>query len=98
MSRDVSALPCPNCGKQPEVLEVGYVDRGVCDGYSLTYYKLMCRRWWHGWWGACFSPCRRKAVSNGDPWYRWREDLTEEWNSECLRLMQMQSKAGSKHE
>lgn len=45
------------------------------DGGVLRFYELRCPRW--------FFKCQRvrKSVSKSSPWFRWREDMREEWNA-----------------
>lgn len=70
---------CPTCGRQPKLCEVGYVRRGAEGGCGLFYYVLICRPYL-GLFGTHMAT-EKKGVSSKDPWYRWKEDLVDEWNA-----------------
>jgi hypothetical protein len=68
------AVPC-KCGRNPRLVETGWQHGAAWDGGVLCFYELQCPRW--------FFKCQRveKKVSKSSPWYRWREDLVDEWNA-----------------
>ena len=69
---------CPKCGRQPRRVQVGYRRRGAWDGHDLIYYVLRCRPFW-GLLGTHLTT-EHKGVSTGDAWYRWEQDLVDEWD------------------
>lgn len=68
-------LPC-TCGRRPRLVHVSSTYGAAWDGGTLQHWELRCPRW--------FFRCHtvRKNVSKSDPWWRWKEDLTDEWNEE----------------
>lgn len=72
-------LGCPICGRDPRLREVGYSMRAAYNGHNLFYYVMECRPFF-GLVGTHVSTAR-KGVASKDPWYRWREDLADEWNA-----------------
>ncbi|NUO54313.1 MAG: hypothetical protein HOV80_36170 [Polyangiaceae bacterium] len=82
------AVPCL-CGRTPRLVQTGGTYGGAWDGGFLFHYELQCPRW--------FFKCQRvkKNVSKGSPWYRWREDLADEWNA-AIRAAAEQRKVGAR--
>lgn len=63
------------CGKPARLVETGWTYGAAWDGGCLLHYELRCTRW--------FFKCLRvkKGVSKSSPWFRWQEDLVNEWNA-----------------
>lgn len=79
----VSAVPCPRCGEQPKLVQVSFTVSRSRSESSIGHYSLRCTKWLGI--RICFSPCKTKAVANGNPWYRWEQDLIDEWNAKCAK-------------
>lgn len=79
--------PCL-CGRTPRLIKTGWTYGAAWDGGCLSHYELRCPRW--------FFKCLRvrKNVSKSSPWFRWREDLVDEWNALVIETLQLRSHAG----
>ena len=68
------AVPCV-CGRRPRLVQTGWKYGGAWDGGCLLFYELRCSR-------SLFKCLRvKKSVSKSSPWWRWQEDLVDEWNA-----------------
>lgn len=70
---------CPKCGRQPRLVSIGCVAKGAWDGADLMLYVIRCRPFL-GIFGTHLSTAT-KGVSTNDAWYRWKQDLIDEWNA-----------------
>ncbi len=72
-------VPCPNCGRQPALNQVGF-HYGRSYGESSCYlFKYECRRFFGLY--LCHAPKKPRWVSKGGAVHDWENWAKAEWNA-----------------